>query len=120
MLIPLGDEKMALQLSLVRCSSCVIYKARRRCEGLGLLARPHVMEVHRLTRAPEPPGQGVVRVRRLVRGLKLSEADALVAGPDPQVEGVIGVPVDAAIPRARMASRLHCGGAISVGGGSAR
>jgi hypothetical protein len=53
-------------------------------------------------------------VRRLVRGLELSEADALVAGPDPHVEGVIGVPVDAAIPRARMASRLHCSGAISV------
>jgi hypothetical protein len=27
MLIPLGDEKMALQLSLGRCSSCVIRRA---------------------------------------------------------------------------------------------
>jgi len=62
------------------------------------------MEIHRRSRAPEPPRHGVVRARGLVRGLVGAEADALAAVTYLRVIRTFGARADAAVPRARDAA----------------
>ena len=116
-LVPLGDAQTALRL-VAAVLFLLSNDVRRRREILGLLARPHVMEIHRRSRAPEPPRHGVVRARGLVRGLVGAEADALAAVTYLRVIRTFGARADAAVPRARDAAVPRARRETRHGGGS--